>query len=95
LSRPTPEALGGLLEGGGFTGIEVEETVVTMEYASAEEFTTFVREIAPPITAMIDPHPPEVQEETWAAITAAAAEHAGDDGSLSLENLVLMAAGSA
>lgn len=95
LSRPTPEALGGLLEGGGFTGIEVEETVVTMEYGSAEEFTTFVREIAPPITALIDPHPQELQDETWAAITAAAAEHAGDDGSITQENLVLMAVGSA
>ena len=84
LSRPTPEALGGLLEGGGFTSVEVEETEVTLEYASAEEFTTFVREIAPPITAMIDPHPQEVQDETWAAITAAAAEHADDDGSIRL-----------
>src|SRR6478672_11444174 len=26
LSRPTPEALGGLLEGGGFSDVEVEET---------------------------------------------------------------------
>ena len=44
---------------------------------------------------MIDPHPQEVQDETWAAITEAAAQQAGDDGSLRLENLVLMAAGSA
>ena len=69
--------------------------MVTMEYASAEEFTTFVREIAPPITALIDPHPQELQDETWAAITTAAAEHAGDDGSISQENLVLMAVGTA
>ena len=41
------------------------------ECESAEEFTTFVREIAPPITAMIAHHPQEVQDETWAAITAA------------------------
>ena len=66
-----------------------------MEYASAEEFTTFVREIAPPISALIDPHPQELQDETWAAITAAAEEHAGDDGSISQENLVLMAVGTA
>ncbi len=95
LSRPTAEALGGLLEGGGFTGIEVEETVVTLEYGSADEFATFVREIAPPITALIDPHPQELQDETWAAITAAAAKQAGDDGSISQENLVLMAVGTA
>lgn len=95
LSRPTPEALAGLLEGGGFTDVEVEETTLTFEYSSAEEFTTFVREIAPPVSAMIDPHPPEVQQETWAAITEAAAGHAADDGSITIENLVLMAVGSA
>lgn len=94
LSRPTPEALGGLLEGGGFSEVAVEETVVGFEWASPEDFTTFVKEIAPPITAMIDPHPQDVQDETWAAITEAIREHAGD-GPVSLENVVLMAVGRA
>ena len=66
-----PEAIGGLLEGGGFSDVEVEEAEVTFEWQSPEEFTTFIREIAPPITAMIAPHPQEVQDETWAAITEA------------------------
>jgi SAM-dependent methyltransferase len=95
LSRPTPEAIGGLLEGGGFSDIEVEETDVIMEWASPEEFTTFVKEIAPPITALIEPHPPEVREETWAAITDAIREFAADDGAVRLTNQVLMAAGRA
>jgi enediyne biosynthesis protein CalE5 len=95
LSRPTHEALGGLLEGGGFSDVAVEDTDVTFKWDSPEDFTTFVREIAPPITAMINPHPPEVQDETWAAITEAIRSHAGDDGSVTLENRVLMAAGKA
>jgi SAM-dependent methyltransferase len=95
LSRPTPEALGGLLEGGGFSDIEVEEAEVTMEWESAEEFTTFVKEIAPPIRAIIDPHPPEVQEETWDAITEAVRAKAAEDGTISLTSLVLMASGRA
>lgn len=95
LSRPTPEAIGGLLEGGGFSEIEVEETDVTMEWRSPEEFTTFVREIAPPIRAMIDPQPPDVQDETWAAITEAVGERAGDDGTVTLTNRVLIASGRA
>ncbi len=73
LSRPTPEALGGLLEAGGFSDVEVEETDVQFGWSSPEEFTTFVKEIAPPISAMIAPHPPDVQEETWNAITEAIA----------------------
>jgi enediyne biosynthesis protein CalE5 len=95
LSRPTPEALGGLLEAGGFSDVEVEEANVSFEWRSPEEFTTFVKEIAPPIRAMIDPHPPEVQEETWAAITEATRQVAADDGAVRLSNLALLAVGRA
>ena len=95
LSRPTPEALSGLLEGGGFSDVEVEEITVTMDYPSAEEFTTFVKEIAPPVTALLAPHPQDVQDETWAAITEAIGEHAGSDGKVQLQNLALLAVGKA
>src|SRR5262249_986126 len=76
LSRPSGEALGGLLGGGGFTDIQTEETEVTFEWDSAEDFTTYVKEIAPPITAMLAPHPADVQERTWNAITEAIRETA-------------------
>ncbi len=95
LSRPTPEALGGLLEGGGFSDVEVEETEVTFEFDSAEDITTFIKEIAPPISAMIAPHPPEVQAETWDAITEATREVADADGRVPFTNLVLLATGRA
>jgi SAM-dependent methyltransferase len=95
LSRPTPEALGGLLEGGGFSEVEVEEAEVEFEWDSPEEFTTFIREIAPPISAMIDPHPQEVQDETWSAITEAVREAAGNGGAVRFSNLVLLASGRA
>jgi enediyne biosynthesis protein CalE5 len=95
LSRPTPEALGGLLEAGGFSDVNVEEADVTFEWPSPEEFTTFVREISTSIGAMIAPHPPEVQDETWAAITEAVRQAAADDGRVRFSNLVLLAAGRA
>ncbi len=95
LSRPTPEAIGGLLEGGGFSDVEVEEAEVSFTWGSAEEFTRFVREIAPPITAMMASHPQDVQDETWAAITEAVGERAAGDGTVEMKNLVLLASGSA
>jgi SAM-dependent methyltransferase len=95
LSRPTPEALGGLLEAGGFSDVKVEEAEVDFEWQSPEEFTTFLKEIAPPLTAIIAPHPQEVQDETWAAITEAIREVAADDGAVRLSNLALLAAGRA
>jgi SAM-dependent methyltransferase len=94
LSRPTPEALAGLLEGGGFSDLEVEEDEVVLEWDSPADFTTFVKEIAPPISAMIAPHPPDVQQSTWDAITEAVEREAGG-GAVRFENLVLLAAGRA
>jgi len=93
LSRPTSEALGGLLEAAGFSDLEVEEAEVGFEWQSPEEFTTFTREIAPPINAMIDPHPKEVQEETWAAITDAIRQAVPNDGPVRFSNLALLASG--
>ena len=95
MSRPTPEALGGLLEGGGFSDVQVEEIQVTFDLESADEFTLYIREIAPPITALLAPHPQEVQDEAWRAMTEAARERAEDDGRVVFDNLVLMASGSA
>jgi SAM-dependent methyltransferase len=95
LSRPTPETLGGLLKAAGFSDVEVEEADVSFVWESPEEFTTFIREIAPPITAMLAPHPKDVQDETWAAITEATRQAAADDGSVSFSNLVLLAVGRA
>jgi len=54
LSRPTPEALGGLLEGGGFSDVQVEEAEVTFKLDSPEQFSTFTRDMAAPIRKLID-----------------------------------------
>jgi ubiquinone/menaquinone biosynthesis C-methylase UbiE len=95
LSRPTPESLAGLLEGGGFSDVRVEQAEVTFEWESPEEFTTFVQEIAPPITSLIAPQPPDVQKATWEAITEAIRAEAAAGGAVRLSNLVLMAVGRA
>ena len=93
LSRPTREAISSVLEGGGFSDIEVDEIELVMEWDSPEDFARFTREIAPPISALMKNHPPEVQDETWAAVVEAARPHADADGRLRLTNLALLAAG--
>jgi SAM-dependent methyltransferase len=95
LSRPTPAAIAGLLEGGGFRDVEVEELEITMEYGSAEDFTRSVQALVPPITNLLKPHPPERQQQVWRAVTDAARAHASEDGSVRMSNLVLVAAGQA
>jgi SAM-dependent methyltransferase len=95
LSRPTADAIGGLLEGGGFSDVEVEELEVAFPFDSADEYVLYTKAIAAPIVAMISPHPEEVQLDTWGAIADAARQHAGDDGRINFRNQVLMAAGQA
>jgi SAM-dependent methyltransferase len=94
LSRPTPEALGGLLEGGGFSDVQVEEAEVTFQLDSPEQFSTFTREMAAPITKMIDENSSD-PDETWGQITEAVRGVADDDGTVTFKNLVLLASGTA
>jgi SAM-dependent methyltransferase len=95
LSRPTPAALGGLLEGGGFSNVAVEQAEVTFDFDSPEHFTAYIRAISAPIRAMIEQHAGDVQEEAWDAITQAAAKMAGGSNPLSLSNAVLLASATA
>ncbi|HST33627.1 MAG TPA: methyltransferase domain-containing protein [Solirubrobacteraceae bacterium] len=95
LSRPTPASIGGLLEGGGFSNVAVEQDEVTFEFDSPQHFTAYVRAIAAPIRTMIQQHAGEAREEAWDAITRAAADAAGGWKPLSLSNVVLLASGTA
>jgi SAM-dependent methyltransferase len=95
LSRPTPEALGGLLEVAGFSEVEVEEAEVIFEWESVEDYMTYIKDCAPPVTAMLRAHPKDVQAETWAAIADAIRETAGDSGAVRPSNQALLASGRA
>lgn len=95
LARPTREAIGALLEGGGFSNVEVEEIDVVFDYSSPEEFVACLRDIAPPISALLAEYPEDVQRDGWAAITEAAQERAGGDGPFTLSNQALLAVGEA
>jgi SAM-dependent methyltransferase len=95
LSRATPEAIAGLLEGGGFSDVAVEQDEVVFEFDSPEHFTAYVRAVAAPIRTMIEQHAGDAQEEAWDAITQAAADLGGGSESLRMSNEVLFASGTA
>jgi SAM-dependent methyltransferase len=95
LSRPTADAIAGLLEGGGFSNVEVEKVDVETEWDSPEQFSRFTRDIVAPINALLSQRPPEVREATWEAVTEAARPLADADGRVRLTNLAFVAAGSA
>ena len=95
LSRPTPAAIGGLLKGGGFSQVTVEQAEVTFEFDSPAHFVAYVRAISAPIRAMIEQNAGDAQEEAWDAIAQAAADAHGGPGPLRLPNVVLLATGTA
>jgi hypothetical protein len=95
MSRPTPEAIAGLLEGGGFSGVVAERAEVVYEFDSPEHFVAYVRAVAAPIRVMIEVHGGDAQDEAWEAIARAAAEANGGAGPLRYENAVMLAAGTA
>jgi SAM-dependent methyltransferase len=95
LSRPTRESIAALLEGGGFSNVAVEEIDVVFDVDSPDEFVTYMREIAPPLTAALAQYPEDVQKEGWAAITEATRNHAGGDKPFQLVNQALLAVGEA
>jgi SAM-dependent methyltransferase len=95
LSRPTPEALRSLLEGGKFSDVGVEEAEVSYKWESADEFVTMVKDTVPPLVALIAKHAPDDPDTVWDAILGAVKETASDDGTVSSSNLVLLAVGRA
>ena len=95
LSRPTNESIEALLTGGGFSNVAVEEVDVVFDYESPEQFVTCLREIAPPITAILAQFPQDAQERAWGAILDATRERAGGDGAFTMSNLALLAVGEA
>jgi ubiquinone/menaquinone biosynthesis C-methylase UbiE len=95
LSRPTPEDIGGLLEGGGFSDVQVEDLDLTVEWKSPEEFGVYIREIIAPITKLVEAQPEDVQEEAWKRIADSVRDHSENGGTVRLTNQVLLASGQA
>jgi SAM-dependent methyltransferase len=97
---PGPFALGdadrfvGLVEAAGFTGVETGTVTATYETDSPELATRWLRDVAPPITALVDPQPPEVQERVWAKVTRAWAPYTTADGRVRLANQAVWVTGT-
>lgn len=63
-----------------FTKIQTETLNNTIEFASADDFTLFVKDVAAAVNRLISDQSPEKQTEVWQAITQAAGQFATSDG---------------
>ena len=59
----------------GFKDIEIERIDVTFEFASAEEYTSFTKDIAAPVLAMLAGQTSNHKEQIWRAVTESATKY--------------------
>jgi SAM-dependent methyltransferase len=87
---PGPFALGadGALEefvrDAGFADVVAGTALAVYETASAEACTEWIRDVAPPITALIADQPASVQQDVWDRVTRSWVPFQGPDGAVRL-----------
>jgi enediyne biosynthesis protein CalE5 len=84
----------GLVEAAGFTDVETGTVTAVYRTDSPELATRWLRDVAPPITALVDAQPPEVQERVWAKVTQAWASYTTAGGRVRLENQAVWVTGT-
>jgi enediyne biosynthesis protein CalE5 len=86
--------LTGLVEAAGFTDVETGTLTAIYQTDSPELATRWLRDVAPPITALVDAQPPEVQDRVWAKVTQAWGPFTTADGRVRLENQAVWVTGT-
>jgi SAM-dependent methyltransferase len=86
--------LAGLVEAAGFTDVETGTVTAIYQTGSPELATRWLREVAPPISSLVDAQPPEVQQRVWAKVTQAWAPYTTTDGSVRLKNQAIWVTGT-
>jgi SAM-dependent methyltransferase len=89
-----PGQLAELLEAAGFTNVETGTLAAIYQLGSPERATRWLRDVAPPISALVDTQPPDVQERLWAKVTQAWAPYTTADGHVRLENQAVWVSGT-
>jgi SAM-dependent methyltransferase len=89
------DALAELVEAAGFTDVATGTVTAVYQTGSPELATRWLRAVAPPITSLVDPQPPDVQERVWAKVTQAWAPFTTADGRVRLENQAVWVTGTA
>ena len=83
-----PQRLHEVVSAAGFAEIELGTATATFEFASPAEATRFMRDCAPPVTALVEHLPADTRERAWQRVTDEAWQpYIGDDGRVRLSNL--------
>jgi SAM-dependent methyltransferase len=88
-----PRRLEQLLTEAGFTAVQTEPMLLTLEWASVDDYLRFQQAILTGFTAMLAKFPAAQQAEVWRAIAEVARQSTTPDGRCHTENEVVLAVG--
>jgi enediyne biosynthesis protein CalE5 len=84
------DRLAGVVRDAGFENLRIGRTTATFVFDSPAEATRFLRDCAPPVSALVAEAPPERREEIWIRVTEEVWEPlTGEDGRVHLPNEAL------
>lgn len=89
-----PAILLGAMKRAGFTDICSEELRIPFEFASAEEYTQFRRDMTTLDEELAQHHPPKRIEAAWQAVTEAARASADQEGRVRFFNTAICFVGT-
>ena len=81
-----PDRLAELAAQAGFRDVETGTVSVIFETESPEQYTEFIRDVAPQLTTLLGDQPTAVQERVWKKVTDAYGRFQGADGRVRTEN---------
>ncbi len=82
-----------LLTQAGFTAVQTEPMLLTLEWASVDDYIRFQQAILTGFNTLLAKFPAEQQAEVWRAIAEAAGQSTTPDGRCRTENEVVLAVG--
>jgi SAM-dependent methyltransferase len=88
------DRLAALVAGAGFRDVATGTLRVVFATETPEQFTAFIRDVAPTVTALVEGQPPEVQERVWRKVTGAWAPFQDAAGRVRTENEALWVVGT-
>lgn len=89
-----PAILIGAMERAGFAEVSREEVRVTFEFASAQEYTRFRRDMTTLDAMLAQHHPPDVVDAAWQGVTEAAGAYADEEGRVRFVNTAVCFSGT-
>lgn len=81
-----PDRLIELADQAGFRDVETGTVSVVFETESPEQYTEFIRDVAPQLTTLLGDQPTAVQERVWERVTDSYRRFQGADGGVHTEN---------